>query len=159
MQTEMARPPFKVTTMMRQRVSVAAGAGMSHEEISIALGISRNTLQKYFRTELSVGSLQRRMEIVQSLYGAAKKGNVSAAKAYLSFTPTAAVPPPGVGERTRSTQKVDALPVAPVADPESVQPKPMILGKKEQAQADAVTAAAGTEWDGLLPSMGPTALQ
>lgn len=107
---------------------------MSHEQIAIGLGIARNTLEKHFEAELSAGAYSKRIEVLLSLHRAAKKGSSSAAKAYLAAEPALAAPPipkePG-----------DAKPTAK-------------LGKKEQAAADAVTAAAGTTWDSLLPKAG-----
>ena len=127
------RPPFAPTAAQRRRVSIAAGGGMRHVDIATALGISRETLEKYFEAELSAGALERRMEVLQALHAAAKKGSSSAARAYLQHEATPAVPP------------------APQPDAAA---KSETLGKKAQAQADAVTAARGTEWDNLL---GPTA--
>lgn len=120
--TKSGRPAFRPTAAQRRRVSIAAGAGMAHEEIAIGLGISRNTLAKYFEGELSVGAYSRRLEVLDAMHKTAVKGNVAAQKAYVALTPAAAP--------------------TPVEKP---------LGKKEQAQADAVTAAEGTGWDDLLP--------
>lgn len=158
----MARPPLKVTTIMRKQVAVAAGAGMAHAEIATALGISRNTLERHFRAELSMGSLQKRMEIVQSLYAAAKKGNVAAQKAYLAFTPTAHQPLRGVGDTSRqkpeqAAAEVDTPGQKPGDQTPLVQPKPLLLGKKDQAKQDAITAAHGTDWETLLPDVPPGA--
>ena len=120
------RPPFQPTKAQQRRVSIAAGAGWSHEEIAIALEISRPTLEKYFAQELTVGAYQRRAEVIEAMYRTAKKGNVAAQKAYAALGPHVAAPP---------LQK----------DPEKPE------GKKAQAQADAVTAQHGTEWADLLP--------
>lgn len=120
----MARPSYKPTAANRRRVAVAAGAGMSHEEIAIGLGITRPTLSKHFEKELSQGAYEKRLEVLDAMHRMAKKGNVAAQKAYVALTPAAAAPP--------------------VA-------KPAPIGKKEQAQADAVTAGQGTEWGELLP--------
>jgi AcrR family transcriptional regulator len=98
---------------------------MSHEEIALALGISRPTLYKYFAEELSVGAYQRRAEVIDAMHKAAVAGNVAAQRAYVSMSPQAAVPPQ-----------------------DEKEPK---LGKKEQANADAATAALGTDWHELLP--------
>lgn len=99
---------------------------MSHEEIALALEISRPTLEKHFEHELSVGAYQRRIETLDALHKAAKRGNVAAIRAYNSMTPRASAPP------------------------EAAQPaKP--AGKKAQQQADAITAQAGTEWEDILP--------
>lgn len=96
---------------------------MAHEEIAVALGIHRHTLEKHYAHELSTGALNRRTEILDAMARTALKGNVSAQKAFLALTPTLAAPP---------------------LEPE--KPK----GKKEQQAADAVTAADGTEWDDLI---------
>lgn len=132
----MARPTYKPTTVTRQKVAVAAGAGMAHEQIAIGLGISRNTLEKHFEKELSVGAYGKRMEVLLSLHQAAKKGSSSAAKAYLAAEPWLAAPP---------VPAQPDVPQVPVAKPAQK------LGKKEQAKIDASTAAHGTGWEGLLP--------
>lgn len=123
------RPEFQASAAQRRRVAVAAGAGMSHEEIALGLGISRPTLEKHFEHELSIGAYQKRLETLDALHKAAKKGNVAAIKAYNSMTPRVAAPP---AEPTKPT----------VAKPE---------GKKAQQQADAIVAQVGTEWEELLP--------
>lgn len=117
------RPAFKPTSVQRRMVINAAASGMSHEEIAIALGVSRNTLEKHFEKEVSTGALRRRMEVMDAMARTALKGNVAAQKAFLAKVPSLAAPP-----------------VAPE--------KPM--GKKEQANADAVGAQAGTGWEALL---------
>ena len=87
------------------------------------------------------------MEVLQALFIAAKKGSSSAARAFLAADPTLGIPPLPEGAQPAVAQ-------APVA---AVTPK---RGKKEQAQADAQTAAQGTEWDHLLGGVpGPMPLQ
>ena len=120
----MVRPTFKPTTAMRRQVSIAAGAGLSHEEIARGLGIARNTLAKHFDAELSVGAYQRRMEALTAMHKAAKGGNVAAQKAFMQLGMASVVRP------------------APVP----------AIGKKAKAQADAETAEQGTGWEMLLPS-------
>lgn len=97
---------------------------MPHEEIALGLGISRNTLEKHFERELSIGSAEKRLEVLQALHRAAKQGKVAAIKEYLSTAPQLAPPP---------------------------APKEAKTGKKDQAQAEAATAAAGTGWENDLP--------
>lgn len=123
--TKSGRPAFKATAVQRRLVTNAAASGMTHQEISIALGISRNTLEKYFEKEISTAALRRRMEVMDAMARTALKGNVSAQKAFLAQVPTLAAPP---------------------------VPKEKPVGKKEQANADAVGAEAGTGWEDLLPS-------
>jgi hypothetical protein len=130
------RPEHQVTAATRRQVSIAAGGGMRHEDIAIALGISRETLRKHYITELTVVASLRRLEVLQSLHIAAKKGSTSAAKAYLANEPQLEAPPAGVGDGA-------AAPAVPEKQVKMATP----LGKKEQANADAKTAHVGTEWD------------
>jgi AcrR family transcriptional regulator len=102
---------------------------MTHEEIAIALGITKPTLYKHFEYELAEGAYRRRCEVLEALHKAAVDGNVSACKAYAALTPTLAAPP------------------VPEEKPEDKPPE----GKKAQAQADAQTAhLADPEWASLL---------
>jgi (p)ppGpp synthase/HD superfamily hydrolase len=130
----LARPTFKPTKKQRRQVAVAAGSGLSHEEIALGLEISRNTLEKHFEKELSTGAYKMKLETLDALHRAAKKGNVAAIKAYNAMTPRAAAPP-----------QQPAKPAKPT-------------GKKEQQQADAQSAQLGTEWNDLLPRT-PSSLQ
>lgn len=135
------RPAHVPTTILRRKVSIAAGGGMLHENIAIALEISVDTLQKYYARELSVGANQRRIDVLEARYRVAvKKGSSSAAKAYLADEPQTAVPP---------APQPEAPAPAPSAAPPAVK-----LGKKDQANVDAVTAADGTTWSDLLPKPG-----
>lgn len=85
--------------------------------IARAIGISDETLRKYFTTELQFGLSKRRQEVVDILYAAARKGNVAAAKRIEEMTRLAAV-----------TEAVSSR-GEPV--------KPPKLGKKEERQAAA----------------------
>lgn len=131
------RPEFVPTAVQRRKVEVAVAFGMAHEDIAMALGISRGTLLKYFDSEISVGAAKRRMETLQALFRTAIKGNVSAQRALLAMPSTATVP------LSPSTEEA----AAPAATPPTPGRK---LGKKEQAKADAVTAGQGGEWGDLL---------
>jgi len=110
---------------------------MSHEAIALALKISEPTLRKHYADELAAGAHGRRMDVLDKLYSSARKGSTSAARAYLAhqaqFTPLA------------EGQLQDEGKGAKLA-------RPAKIGKKEQAEADAVGAEAGTGWDGVLPS-------
>jgi hypothetical protein len=114
---------------------------MSHEQIALALGIARNTLEKHFETELSTGAYQRRMEVLVALHAAAKKGNVSAAKAYAGATPEF-LPP----------AEFAAAPPPPSAAPEAREATQPPKGKKERQHEEATVAQVGTDWEHLLPT-------
>lgn len=112
---------------------------MGHEAIAISLGISRGTLLKHFKEELTTGAHARRSAVLQALEKAALKGNVTACRAYLAYTSTdleAVVP------KADRRKKVPAQPAA--------EPKAEPIGKKAAAQADGLVAQVGTEWEDLL---------
>lgn len=150
------RPAFQATAAMRRKVEIAAGGGMRHEDIALALGICRDTLEKHFQKELSAGANSRRLEVLNALFMSAKKGSSSAAKAYLAISPEFMVPP--VAEGQQATKGQGAAAAAPVAAPAPV-PKPVAqpLGKKGQADEDAKTAHRGTGWEDLLTPGAPPA--
>ncbi len=72
---------------MRRRVLVAAGAGLTHEEIALALGIHRNTLRKHYFAELHQAAAIMRMEMLCGILQAALAGKVGAARMYLKHAP------------------------------------------------------------------------
>lgn len=113
---------------------------MSEEAIALALGISRPTLRQHFMAELTVGAAQKRMDVLEALFGQVKKGNVAAIKTALLLSDAA-----GVGKQP---EQQDGDGNAPAAAPPARAPR---LGKKEAANLAAKSAADGTEWDGLLP--------
>ena len=68
-----------------ENVEVLAAAGnLSQEEIADAIGVSEPTLRKYFRKELDHARSRQRAEALECLARGMRKGNVSAAKAYLA---------------------------------------------------------------------------
>lgn len=137
------RPEFAPTVAQRRQVSIGAAGGLAHDDIALALGISRGTLLKHFDAELSTAAARRRLSWIEAMDKAARKGNVAAQKALLATTPTISVP------GLPAEPKAPAVKAA--AQPAAVkQPK---LGKKEEAQVQA-SAPAGNEWDALLPRAG-----
>ena len=123
------RPSFRPTAEQRRHVEIAAGGGVAPGDIATALKIPRTTLLKHFEHELTHGAHARRQEVIGALYRAAKKGNVSAARAFLAEEPKIGAPPP-----PPDAPKTDQTP----------------LGKKAQANADAKDAPRGTEWSDLI---------
>ena len=127
----MARPEHEPTVASRRRVTIGAGSGMSHEALALALDISRNTLEKHYGDELSKGAAVRQLEIKESIFRQAKKGNVAAARLYLQ----------------------GAAQAVPQAAPDSEQPEfvpPIADGLKAARDRAATTAQQGTEWAGVL---------
>lgn len=129
-ETKMARPAFKPTTAQRRRVSIAAACGLAHETIALALGITRPTLLRHFKAELSSGAALRKLEVVEVLHQRVRAGSVAAIRLWLAI------------------EAREARPVQPGAP----APRPPRLGKKEAARLAAKTAAEGTEWEGILPA-------
>ncbi|WP_339091126.1 hypothetical protein [Variovorax paradoxus] len=133
------RPVFKPTPALRKLVAGNAGGGMSREAIACALGISRTTLLKHFKEELTAGAHGHRSAVLQALERAALKGNVTACRAYLAFTSPdleAVVP------------KADRAKKMAAPQPNQVKDEPQ--GKKAEAQAAGLVAQVGTEWEDLL---------
>jgi hypothetical protein len=78
---------------------------MSHDAMSAALGICRDTLEKYFHVELTGGAAQKRGAMIDALYTAGLGGNVAAMKAYLSMKDVPAVQEEGKkAERQRAAE-------------------------------------------------------
>lgn len=136
--TTPGRPSFKPTAAMREKVAIAVGGGMRHEDIAEALGIARQTLSKYFEVELRRGALVKRMEALVALQKAAKRGRVAAIRAYLAMTP--------------STTAAADLPAARAAAGDYTSGRRRPYSKKALAELAAPGAEDGTEWDGLLPT-------
>lgn len=126
----MGRPPYQPTMPQRQKVEQCAAIGMSHVEIGSLLDIDRHTVEKYFPDELAHGALRYKAEAMELLVQSARKGNVSAQKRLYEL----------------ASSTVAAGEVRALAN-HVIKPK---LGKKEQANVDARTAGAGTEWEEYL---------
>jgi AcrR family transcriptional regulator len=68
------RPPFVPTQQQRDYINEMAGMHMSVTDICKALGISRRTAYKYFRTELENGSARLYATVANRFYAALKRG-------------------------------------------------------------------------------------
>ena len=64
----MARPAFEPTDEQRKQVEAMAGFGIPQVDIAKVIGISKPTLEKYFREELDVGSVKATAKVAQSLF-------------------------------------------------------------------------------------------
>lgn len=72
------RPAHKPTEQSRTQVKTLAAVGIRHEDIASKLGISADTLTKYYRQELDEGRIDANAQIGKSLYEQAKTGNTTA---------------------------------------------------------------------------------
>ena len=75
----MGRPPYQPTDEARERVEQLAAAGIRDEDIALYLGITRPTLNKYYKGELKIGTIKANAVIANTLYKQAKEGNTTAA--------------------------------------------------------------------------------
>jgi hypothetical protein len=130
----MSRPEYEPSKFDRDKVEIWAASGMSQEAMAAALGIARGTLTKHFEVEMTTGAAKRQAKVMEALYSAAMRGNVSAQKAFLS------------GAGLAPTMR----PPVPPAPPASDEPAADKLGKKESAVLAAQTAHEGTGWAGLV---------
>lgn len=113
--------PFEPTDEQRYSVELMASIGITHEDIALALGISRPTLSKYFRTELDTGKVKIVSRVAESLVRQALSGNTTAAIFFLKTQGRWSERPEGGRE-----------------------------GKKQKRDREAQTAGEGTEWGGDL---------
>ncbi len=67
------RPPFQPTEEQRRVVTVMAAGGFQQLTIAHALGISDNTLRKYFAEELETGGAKAHGAVVANLFKQATK--------------------------------------------------------------------------------------
>lgn len=105
-----------------ENVEVLAAGGLSHDDIADAVGISAPTLRKYFRPELGKAAARQRARVLAVLAKQADKGNVSAARAYLSE----------IDRHQAAAHFQRRERNAPAA-----APAPSRIGKKAAARADA----------------------
>ena len=74
----MAQKPHKPTDDMRKQVEQASGLGLPHDQIAALIGISDETLRKYYRAELGVGKAKASATIAKTLFNKAQGGDTTA---------------------------------------------------------------------------------
>ncbi|HSW83566.1 MAG TPA: hypothetical protein VLH12_08830 [Usitatibacter sp.] len=125
------RPPYAPTDHDRGQVKALAAMGATMFEISQVMQVSEPTLRKYFPLELATGAIEANAKVARSLFKQATdpdKPNVTAAIFWLKARA-------GWRDGRESSAGDEETP-----------------GKKVLAQQEAKTAAAGTEWESILPS-------
>ena len=72
------RPPHLPTPDTRNRVYILSTVGTRHEDIATVLGISADTLVKYYKEELDKGRIEANASVAETLFKQAKEGNTTA---------------------------------------------------------------------------------
>jgi len=67
----MSRKPHEPTDKDRKQVSLMAGIGLTHDQISRIVGISDETLRKYYPEELSTSASKMNAQVAQNLFSMA----------------------------------------------------------------------------------------
>lgn len=121
-----------------EKVEVLSAGNLTQEEIADAIGVSVPSLRKYFRPELDKALSRQKAEALSLLAAQARKGNVSAIKAWnaeLDKQRAAGA----LRERERPAPRASAA----------------RKGKKEERQeaADSVAAAGGKYAPGAAPKL------
>src|SRR3954470_4786695 len=76
---EGGRPPHEPTDETRRLVEMMAGCGTPQMQIAPMVGISDETLRKYYRRELDPGLIEANPQVRQALFRQAIGGDVTAA--------------------------------------------------------------------------------
>jgi hypothetical protein len=72
------RPPHLPNADTRIKVYTLSTVGTRHEDIASVLGISHDTLVKYYKEELDKGRIEANASVAETLFKQAKEGNTTA---------------------------------------------------------------------------------
>lgn len=72
------RPPHLANGDTRNKVFMLSTVGTRHEDIATVLGISTDTLTKYYHDELAKGRIEANASVAETLFKQAKEGNTTA---------------------------------------------------------------------------------
>jgi hypothetical protein len=78
----MARKPHEPTDKDRKQVTLMAGIGLTHDQIAKIVGVSDETLRKYYGEELETAASKMNAQVAQNLFSIATSkapGSVAAA--------------------------------------------------------------------------------
>jgi len=115
------------TAEQRRQVEAMSAYGIPELDIARVIGVDRMTLRKHYRDELDLGHVKANAKVADNLFKIAT----------------------GTG-REAVTAAIFWLKVRAGWSEYAPSPLPPPLGKKEQAQIDAVDSAKGTEWGTLV---------
>ena len=127
--------PVQVAEGVKLQVEQMVAAGEPHETIASALGITLKGLEASFREELAHGLARRRAEAIDLVFRKAREGHPASIKMLLEITGTAGAENEFLKRADRDAEEANSAPT----------PR-RYVGKKEIAQAEALTAGAGTDW-------------
>ena len=71
------RPPYLVTADTKKKVFDLSIVGTRYEDIALVLGISDDTLVKYYKPELEKGRIEANAAVAGTLFEKAKQGDTS----------------------------------------------------------------------------------
>lgn len=67
----MSRKPHTPTDKDRKQVAIMAGIGLTHNQIAKIIGVSDETLRKYYAEELEISAAKMNATVAQNLYSIA----------------------------------------------------------------------------------------
>jgi hypothetical protein len=120
-------PKHTPTPEQRKQVEAMAAYGIPHMDIARVIGTTHVTLAKLYRDELDTGQTKANARVADNLFKIAT----------------------GAG-REAVTAAIFWLKVRAGWSEYAPHPLPAPLGKKQQAELDAVSSAKGTEWSELV---------
>jgi len=119
----MSRKPHEPTEKDRKQVTMMAGIGLTHDQISKVMHISDETLRKYYKDELETGDAKTTAMVAQNLFNIATgtgQGAVTAAIFWMKtragwreVTRSEVSGPDGGAVKVETTKKFDASELAP----------------------------------------------
>lgn len=77
------RPTHTPTDQTKALVTLMVGMGANETDISLVIGISRNTLRKHYEDELAAGAAKMDYHVYSAMYKAIAKGKTDMIKLYL----------------------------------------------------------------------------
>lgn len=122
------RPAHAPTDDSRNLVESLSGFGIPQDEIARLVGIDPKTLRAHYADQIELGAIKATAKVAQNLFNMACKPNREGLQAAIFWL------------RVRAHWSEYS--------PRQFQTEP--LGKKATAEADALTAADGTDWARLV---------
>jgi hypothetical protein len=87
---KMGRPAYQPTDKDKKQVLIMSGIGLTHDQISKIIGISDETLRKYYADELETGESRMNAQVAQNLFSIATSKDTGAVAAAMFWMKTRA---------------------------------------------------------------------